>query len=40
MAKKSMVAREAKRQRLVAQYADRRAALKENPAGLCPSGTV
>ena len=29
MAKKSMVAREAKRQRLVAQYAERRAALKD-----------
>ena len=29
MAKKSMVAREVKRQRLVAQYAEKRAALKE-----------
>jgi small subunit ribosomal protein S14 len=29
MAKKSMVAREAKRQRLVNKYADKRAALKE-----------
>ena len=29
MAKKSMIAREAKRQKLVAQYAERRAALKE-----------
>ncbi|MEC7763289.1 MAG: 30S ribosomal protein S14 [Pseudomonadota bacterium] len=29
MAKKSMIAREAKRQKLVEQYADKRAALKE-----------
>ncbi len=29
MAKKSMIAREVKRQKLVAQYAERRAALKE-----------
>ena len=29
MAKKSMIAREAKRQKLVAQYAERRAELKE-----------